>query len=218
MLLNIVIGHGVDIPTQIQHTGITNFLKRYIDQCQNNHPGKCKKPEPVSLPKRVVAVGSHSGDVVKLVEDAGKDAEYLALSHSWGSGQGPPKTLRTNLKAHKDSIPPSGNSKTLHDAIEITRLLQIPYLWVDSLCIVQDDPLDWEDESAKMALIYADASLTIAASSAPNGETGLLADRAKVHRIQGVDTRGVGYKIYVREQPSHYNFVEQFNYHDNLNG
>ena len=172
----------------------------------------------MSLPKRVVAVGSHSGDVVNLVEDAGKDAEYLALSHSWGSGQGPPKTLRSNFKAHKDSIPPSGNLKTLHDAIEITRLLQVPYLWVDSLCIVQVDSLDWDNESVKMTSIYADASLTIAASSAPNGETGLLADRAKVHTIQGVNTRGVGYKIYVREHPSRYNFVEQFNYHDNLNG
>lgn len=58
---------------------------------------------------------------------------------------------------------------TFQDAITVTRRLGIAYIWIDSLCIVQDDAQDWEREAAKMALIFESAYLTIAATAAPNG-------------------------------------------------
>lgn len=50
---------------------------------------------------------------------------------------------------------------TIRDAIRLCRALDIPYLWVDSLCIVQDDSEDWHHEAAEMAAIYGRSALTI---------------------------------------------------------
>jgi hypothetical protein len=62
--------------------------------------------------------------------------------------------------------------KTFHDVVLITRFLNVQYLWIDSLCIVQDDILDWEVEAAKMASVYAGVYLTIAASGAKDSNGG----------------------------------------------
>ena len=64
--------------------------------------------------------------------------------------------------------------KTFQDAIIVTHFLGFQYLWIDSLCIIQDDLNDWAEESAKMSTIYADATLTIAASAAPDDTHGFL--------------------------------------------
>lgn len=64
--------------------------------------------------------------------------------------------------------------KTYHDAILITRHLGIRYLWVDALCIIQDDPEDWRRESAKMRNIYQKSFCTIAAVGAANVNDGIL--------------------------------------------
>ena len=59
-----------------------------------------------------------------------------------------------------------GNSLTKHITITITRKLGFDYLWIDSLCIVQDDIEDWKHESASMEGVYTSAYCTVAATSA----------------------------------------------------
>lgn len=54
-------------------------------------------------------------------------------------------------------------SPTLRDAIALTRYMRIPYLWIDSVCIIQDSKEDWEEESAKMGSYYGNALFTITA-------------------------------------------------------
>jgi hypothetical protein len=66
--------------------------------------------------------------------------------------------------------------KTYHDAITITRELGIQYLWIDSLCIIQDDVKDWEQEAARMASVYENAQVTIAAAWGKNGDSGCFHD------------------------------------------
>ncbi|KAK9782648.1 putative Heterokaryon incompatibility domain-containing protein [Seiridium cardinale] len=63
---------------------------------------------------------------------------------------------------------------TIRDVIELTRHLGVRYLWVDALCIVQDDTQDWIHESAQMATVYAHAFLTISASSVANSRHSFL--------------------------------------------
>jgi hypothetical protein len=65
-------------------------------------------------------------------------------------------------------------SQVFRDAILVARRLHIRYLWIDSLCIIQDDEKDWQTESAKMASIYKDALLTIAAHAAIGGQGSLF--------------------------------------------
>jgi hypothetical protein len=72
-------------------------------------------------------------------------------------------------------IPLNELSKTVQDAIYLAQKLGIPYLWVDSLCIVQDDKQDWLEEAPRMGSVYEHASLTFAATAAVNGDVGLFA-------------------------------------------
>lgn len=65
--------------------------------------------------------------------------------------------------------------ETLNDAIIVTRYLGIRHLWIDALCIIQDDPVDWSQEAGKMGEIYMNASCTIAAHSASHADDGFLA-------------------------------------------
>jgi hypothetical protein len=68
-------------------------------------------------------------------------------------------TTKVTLASWQHSIPWDRLSKTFRDAILVTRELGLQYLWIDSLCIIQDDANDWAIESAKMANVYGDAHL-----------------------------------------------------------
>ncbi|EKG19210.1 Heterokaryon incompatibility [Macrophomina phaseolina MS6] len=102
---------------------------------------------------------------------SGEHADYAALSHCWG-GIVPIRTLQSNLKDHQSSIPLSTLPPTFRDAITIARSLNIPYLWIDSLCIIQDSASDWAREAASMGAVYCTATVTIAADGASNSHGG----------------------------------------------
>lgn len=80
-----------------------------------------------------------------------------------------------NLDDFQTSLPSADLPANFRDAISITRKLEIPYLWIDSLCIVQDSRKGWEAESKKMCSIYRDARITIAADAAYQSTMALLA-------------------------------------------
>ena len=90
------------------------------------------------------------------------DRLYIALSHCWGLTI--PDAGRTTLGRRNMSIFAGNLPRTFQDFIEIARRLEIRYVWIDSLCIIQDSGDDWEKEAAQMASIYSNAHLTIAAS------------------------------------------------------
>lgn len=106
-----------------------------------------------------------------IVPEEGQVPPYLALSHCWGGGS-PLRTMKANAEQHYVGINKNDLPKTFQDAIIVTKTLGFQYLWIDSLCIVQDDAEDWAREAAKMADIYETASLTIAATWARNGDAG----------------------------------------------
>lgn len=88
--------------------------------------------------------------------------KYAALSYCWGSpANGPlqPCTNKGNLQARKAGI--TEITPVLRDTIRVCESLGLRYLWVDALCIVQDDTVDWERESVSMAMVYERALVTI---------------------------------------------------------
>lgn len=74
-------------------------------------------------------------------------------------------------------IPLSSPPKTFLDAIVVTKALGLRYLWIDSLCIIQDDEDDWLAESKTMGTLYERAVITLAASTAPDSTYGLFLER-----------------------------------------
>lgn len=69
-------------------------------------------------------------------------------------------------------IPSAALPKTFQDAIEIARYLGFGYIWIDSLCIIQDDSKDWESKAALMSDVYSSSRINITASSAADGRFG----------------------------------------------
>jgi len=85
--------------------------------------------------------------------------------------------MTANIQDHTKAISPSALPKTFQDAVEVTRAIGLRYLWIDSLCIVQDDRDDWLRESQEMGLIYQYAQITVAASHARDGTEGVGSKR-----------------------------------------
>jgi hypothetical protein len=88
------------------------------------------------------------------------------------------------MEDFRDKIPKEAISKTFQDAIIITREFGIDYLWIDSLCIVQDDSEDWARESSSMAGVYGSSTLNIAASGASDGSIGCFFRREETWKCQ----------------------------------
>lgn len=157
-------------------------IKGWIDLCVSTH-GNCSVSGTVDhtgssfLPTRLVKVDSDQCHVVQLVSLT-FPVSFLALTYCWGNSQ-QAKTTKANLTDRKRQIIVSTLAKTLQDALWMTRALGFEYIWIDSLCIVQDDEKDWELESSKMVDIYSGASLVLAATSASDCAEGFLHTRPR---------------------------------------
>ncbi|ORY56592.1 heterokaryon incompatibility protein-domain-containing protein, partial [Pseudomassariella vexata] len=104
-------------------------------------------------------------------------------------------TTKDNLRTRQKGFKISELPKTFQDAVVVTRELSVQYLWVDSLCILQDSDSDWEQESIRMEQVFASAYCTIAATSAENSDAGFL------------DKPVNNQAIYVQHQPGQYTYV-----------
>ncbi|KAF2729213.1 HET-domain-containing protein, partial [Polyplosphaeria fusca] len=99
---------------------------------------------------------------------------YVALSYCWGRKGNPLQTTKKSRAPFKTGIEWSAIPKTVRDAILVARALRIEYLWIDALCITQDDGMDVAMEMQKMGLIYENAYVTIVAACANDPEEGFL--------------------------------------------
>lgn len=120
---------------------------------------------------------------LSLCEEINPEAPYATLSHCWGS-KDVFSLKKSNFDLFRKEIPSAALPKTFQQAIFIARYLGFQFLWIDSLCIVQDDPNDWIRESALMMEVYACSSLNIAATSAENGNEGCFFYRKPTWRCR----------------------------------
>lgn len=154
------------LPASIQHA------RSWLLQCESGHD-RCRR-KASRLPTRVIDVGDWTtGYKVRLLETHGGTGRYLTLSYCWGPGL-PHRTTVENYSSSLSSIRFDDLPKTLKDAIEYTRMLGLRFIWIDSLCIIQDDQNDWKREAAKMSWIYQGATLSLSILDAANCEEGFL--------------------------------------------
>ena len=102
---------------------------------------------------------------------------YITLSHCWGGKSGT-KLLKRNLATMKKKISFTSLPLTFQHTIILARKLRIRYIWIDSLCIVQDCPNDWQRESSLMAEVYSNSWLNVAATDSTSGDGGLFRARS----------------------------------------
>lgn len=160
-------------------------IKKWLQDCKGcGSPTEghtiCSLSQPAWIPSRLIEVKQCGQDFqAKLVyrNDLKDKPEYTALSYRWGGPvQGALSTI--NQKGyHQDGIPWRNLPKTLQDAAVTTFELGIRFLWIDSLCIVQDDQDDKDKEIGQMTRVYTHATLTIMARRASEANDPLLNER-----------------------------------------
>ncbi|KAH8685274.1 heterokaryon incompatibility protein-domain-containing protein [Ilyonectria robusta] len=133
---------------------------------------------PRQLPTRLLHLTKGASDPsVQLVnsKDTAMDVNtrYIALSHSWGKSM--PITLIESRLAEFSTMGIAFGDlpRTFQDAAKLALDLGYEYIWIDSLCIIQDSPSDWLHEAQRMATVYTFSHLTIAASASTSTTTGL---------------------------------------------
>lgn len=152
----------------------------WFSDCQCNH-ARCRRPSTNVnwLPTRLLDIGTSRDDQWRLCltsEDCLQSSSYVTLSYRWGDS---PRFMLVdeNIGKCRNGQLIRDLPQTFQHAIIVTRRLAIRYLWIDSLCIIQDSKKDWEEESAKMHLVYTHACCNIAASASRHPEEGLFRSR-----------------------------------------
>jgi len=174
------IGFSHSIHTQSERSW-TQILE-WVDECTARHT-TCQNRSSVTRqqwPTRLIAVGDSTSAKVRLCDTSALNCSalvYITLSHCWG--QLVPKQLLTeNYSTYLEAIDLSDLPKTFRDAVEVARKLEVPYLWIDSLCIVQDSATDWASESSKMNDVYKNSYLNLAAAASLDANGGLFYPRS----------------------------------------
>jgi hypothetical protein len=142
------------------------------------------------MPTRLIEVG----ETVRLIDSTSiEPSRYVALSHCWGPLKDGEKfcTSKRNVDQLKRRINVEKLPRTFRDTVTIARGLGISYIWIDSLCIIQDDKNDWERESGRMERVFSDAYCTIGASSASSSLDGLITTRDRRECLK-LPTRSLG--------------------------
>jgi hypothetical protein len=130
-------------------------------------------------PTRLLFVGSRDNPSLRLhitTAEYAFSTKYFCLSYCWGENPFL-KLTEKNLASFLERIDFDELPATIKDAIHVTRFLGCEYIWVDSLCIIQDSRADWEAESVKMGSVYRNADLTIAALGAAESSEGCFMQR-----------------------------------------
>jgi len=153
----------------------------WINDCLAGH--EACAPQSLATrrpPTRVIDVGPTDGSTDPFLHISGNDVqEWVTLSHCWGQSQ-PIKTTLQSFSDHQHSLPMSNLPKLFYDAVVITRALHYRYLWIDSLCIIQDSKEDWMREISTMGDIYKNCVFTISAENCADSGVNILGNHVPV--------------------------------------
>ena len=165
-------------------------MRSWIEECRNGHENETGSRSEICwrngtsvstgpalpCPRRLVYVGRSQGDdsdIPRLIETNGQKIRYAALSYCWGKGEWL-QTRKNTLWERKSGILWDVLPRCHFDACVATRLLGLDYVWIDALCIVQNDADDWNHEAAIMGQIYQAAYVTICAVKSSSSNEGFL--------------------------------------------
>ena len=197
-------GPARHISANVLSDDCVNLLKAWIEDCREQH-SICNTTTQSDLPARLLKVerlaGEENPTTTLCAVDVNEIHPYVALSHSWAVSR-PIKTTSENLLERQRGIPWKELPEAYRDTIILSLQLRLEYIWIDSLCIVQGDRVDWEKESPKMGVIYAKAHVVFAAHG-PN----LCLKKELPETIDIIQEDSMGslpdHPIYVRRKTNH---------------
>ena len=202
--LSVLIGPGITAAPMDMQRGFPKIpdagsdvefllLNKWIQDCDKEHECGPRARSNIRPPTRLIDLGDKDHpDILRLDCSKTRDPSlrYVVLSHRWGDANQHWRfcTYNDNIEQFKEGIDFQGLPKTFQDAVTVTRGLGIRFLWIDSLCIIQKDPEDWEAECQRMEDVFSSAYCTIAASCASGTTDGFLKPRPKRHCV-AIDTQ-----------------------------
>ncbi|KAJ4397061.1 hypothetical protein N0V93_001285 [Gnomoniopsis smithogilvyi] len=167
-----------DSPQPIRPRGseqeVLDRLATWLRQRESEVPRSSSNYDEPSLPTRVLDLGALDNSDparlesnLRLLETSGQHGRYVTLSYSWG-GYKDCRTLTNNYEDRKLGIPFKSLPPVFQQAIKVTRGLGIRYLWIDALCIIQEDAEDWSREATRMSDVYWLSAVRLAVTSSRN--------------------------------------------------
>jgi hypothetical protein len=205
----------IDVPTSKLIIGDSTsedsleLVSRWLDDCVNSHEN-CNPNMNSPLPTRILDLQGRKGSPVRLCVTEGEVAAYACLSHCWGAAESLVLT-RANLGKLTNAILISELPRTYVDAIDFCRRLGIRYLWVDSLCIIQKDAVDWSYEAARMSTYYGGCYVCLAATQAFDHNFGCCVSSLQLeYRGKGIDQ--LPYYVAVRERIPHMTEPQEYDH------
>ncbi|PMD30065.1 HET-domain-containing protein [Hyaloscypha variabilis F] len=187
---NTTLVKGSTLGRPLDSDACITIASRWLEECisQSGYAHKyCPniKSTQYPMPSRVINVGPADGSQEPRLQQTDRKAgQWVALSHCWGSAM-MLNTTKDTLKLREQKIPFKDLPLSFQDAVTITRKLGYRYLWIDSLCIIQDSVEDWNTESGSMGDTYSNAVFCIAAEAAPDSSLGIF-ESSKRERFLGL--------------------------------
>jgi hypothetical protein len=162
-------------------------MRQWLEQCDPKHdrrPAQLRitsyQSDDGTLPTRLLVVGNEGDEL---------DQAIPAGTSPYRTHGGPSPhfcTFLRNLPDHKRGIPLQSLPETFRGAVLVTRALEIPYLWIDSICVVRGSDGDFQEEAKRIELVFNSFYAAIAASSSANQMAGFLKPR---HELEYVTLR-----------------------------
>ncbi|KAK4154088.1 heterokaryon incompatibility protein-domain-containing protein [Chaetomidium leptoderma] len=158
-----------------------SLAKSWLSECTEKHQ-KCRRNATNKLlPARFIQFDQEpSGQLqtrLYATTDSDQNVPYCALSHCWGGVTNIPLLKSSNIGEFMAGIDFASLPKSFRDAVIMAHTLGIEYIWIDSICIIQDSKEDWLRESARMGHVYEYAACTIMSAAAQDPHGGLFQHR-----------------------------------------
>ncbi|KAI1525568.1 heterokaryon incompatibility protein [Pyrenophora tritici-repentis] len=158
------------------------LVLRWVEECTSHHR-QCHVNETANfVPTRLLEINNNTANTtfrLVLRSECQENIRYIALSHVWGHGPVEEKLrlLGSTYDELRQGKPIDYLPKTFHDTMTVAQRLGVKYVWIDSLCILQDSKEDWQTEASTMQDVYRYAYITISALSGENEHAGLFYER-----------------------------------------
>jgi hypothetical protein len=176
------------------------FIRDQLQTCAREHQacGLEAASRQDFMPRRVLDIGTtDDGSLetfarapVRLVESNEIVGEriYVSLSHRWSADGQTIVTKQSTYEKHRSAIAFKDLDTIYQDAVHVLRRLGFRYLWIDSLCIIQDDLEDWRVESKTMAKVYGEALFTFAWQSGMTAPISIRSLQGQCHLVSDPHT------------------------------
>lgn len=148
---------------------------------------------------------NNAGDVSLSVQERTQARQHVALSYCRGSTIPDCRLLSSTPESSKTRIAWKAVPRTLQEAIAFTRRLGLRYLWIDALCVIQDNADDWAREAALMSDVYQNSYLTLAGLHSSENTNGLFSTRGSTSqsKLLYIEVEDQNYDLHLFDMQAH---------------